>query len=286
MNSLRCRFEEEQRIIREKEETKLRKAQAMREVLEAAERLAKEDRKNRRKQEEHTDEDTDVVTQFSNESKMIANISDKREEESCSQAQKQSASLINHPEEKSSLKDAKKSDNCRENENDKNPREICSWKNYADKSEETMLDLNPRSLQMPVSKDVAIVLSGRLEDPEILSKANLQLVNLVMTPSPRKFAESAANYFSLGFNTVMRNNTSPRNPKRSSKDASSIVVENRLLTPSKYRMPAGRDFGTQTDVESDVQELREKLQDQSVGDQGSMKERKDTTNVNRRNVEK
>ncbi|XP_018050125.1 PREDICTED: histone-lysine N-methyltransferase, H3 lysine-79 specific [Atta colombica] len=279
----KARFEEEQRIIREKEEAKLRKAQAMREVLEAAERLAKEDRKNRRKQKEHTDEDTDVVTQFSNESKMIANISDKREEESCSQAQKQSASLINHPEEKSSLKDAKESDNCRESENDKNPREICSWKNYADKSEETMLDLNQRSLQMPVSKDVAIVLSGRLEDPEILNKANLQLVNLVMTPSPRKFAESAADYFSLGFNTVTRNNT--RNPKRSSRDASSIVVENRLLTPSKYRMPTGRDFGTQTDVEFNVQELREKLQDQSVGDQGSMKERKDTTNVNRRNVE-
>ncbi|KAG5310561.1 CCD66 protein, partial [Acromyrmex insinuator] len=141
------------------------------------------------------------------------------------------------------------------------------------------------SLQMPVSKDVAIVLSGRLEDPEILSRANLQLVNLVMTPSPRKFAESAADYFSLGLNTIMRNNTSPRNPRRSSRDASSTVVENRLLTPSKYRMPAGRDFGTQTDVESDVQELREKLQDQSVGDQGTMKERKDTTNANRRNVE-
>ncbi|XP_011069133.1 PREDICTED: histone-lysine N-methyltransferase, H3 lysine-79 specific isoform X1 [Acromyrmex echinatior] len=271
----KARFEEEQRIIREKEEAKLRKTQAMREVLEAAERLAKEDGKNRRKREEHTDEDTDVVTQFSNESKTIANISDKREEESCSQ--EQSASLINHPEEKSSLK-AQETDNCRESGNDKNPREICPRKNYADKSAKTMLALN-------VSKDVAIVLSGRLEDPEILSRANLQLVNLVMTPSPRKFAESAADYFSLGLNTIMRNNTSPRNPRRSSRDASSTVVENRLLTPSKYRMPAGRDFGTQTDVESDVQELREKLQDQSVGDQGTMKERKDTTNANRRNVE-
>ncbi|KYN43034.1 hypothetical protein ALC56_02514, partial [Trachymyrmex septentrionalis] len=281
----KVRFEEEQRIIREKEEAKMRKAQAMREVLEAAERLAKEDRKNRRKREEHTDEDTDVVTQFSNESNMITNISDKHEEENCSQAQKQSASSINHPEEKSSLKDAKETDNCRESENDKNPREICPRKNYADKSEETMLDLNPRSLQMPVSKDVAIVLSGRLEDPEILSRANLQLVNLVMTPSPRKFVESAADYFSLGLNTIMRNNTSPKNPRRSSRDASSTVVENRLLTPSKYRMPAGRDFGTQTDVESDVQELREKLQDQSIGDQDTMKERKDTTNANRRNVE-
>ncbi|XP_071638244.1 uncharacterized protein [Temnothorax longispinosus] len=281
----RERFEEEQRMIREKEEAKLRKAQAMREVLEAAERLAKEERKNRRKREETTDEDTDVVTRSCNESNAIANVNDKREEQNCSQAQKQSANLTNYPEEKSGPKDAKEADN-RESETDKDPREVCSRMNYADKSEDTTLDLNPRSLQVPVSKDVAIVLSGRLEDPEILSRANLQLVNLVMTPSPRRFSENAADYLSLGLNAIMRNTGSPRNPRRSSRDTSSVVVENRLLTPSKYRTPAGRDFGTQTDVESDVQELREKLQDQSIGDQGTTKDRKDTTNANRRNVDK
>ncbi|XP_071638241.1 uncharacterized protein [Temnothorax longispinosus] len=280
----RERFEEEQRMIREKEEAKLRKAQAMREVLEAAERLAKEERKNRRKREETTDEDTDVVTRSCNESNAIANVNDKREEQNCSQAQKQSANLTNYPEEKSGPKDAKEADN-RESETDKDPREVCSRMNYADKSEDTTLDLNPRSLQVPVSKDVAIVLSGRLEDPEILSRANLQLVNLVMTPSPRRFSENAADYLSLGLNAIMRNTGSPRNPRRSSRDTSSVVVENRLLTPSKYRTPAGRDFGTQTDVESDVQELREKLQDQSIGDQGTTKDRKDTTNANRRNVD-
>lgn len=290
-HSLHCRFEEEQRIIREKEEAKLRKAQAMREVLEAAERLAKEGRKNRRKREEPIDEDTDVVTQSSNESNAIAaaNVNDKREEQSCSQRQsaRQSVSLINYSEEKSSPKETKEADNYRENENDKNPpREVYSRTNYADKSEETTLDLNLRSLQVPVSKDVAIVLSGRLEDPEILSRANLQLVNLVMSSSPRRFAENTADYFPLGLNAIMRNSGSPRNPKRSLRDASSIVVENRLLTPSKYRTPAGRDFGTQTDVESDVQELREKLQDQSIRDQDITKDRKDTTNANRRNVEK
>lgn len=272
-------------MIREKEEAKLRKAQAMREVLEAAERLAKEERKNRRKREEHIDEDTNVVTQSSNESNTIANVNDKSEEQNCLQAQKQSANLINYPEEKSSPKDFKEVDNCRASETDKDPKEgICSRMSYADKSEDTTLDLNPRSLQVPVSKDVAIVLSGRLEDPEILSRANLQLVNLVMTPSPRRFAENT-DYFSLGLNTIMRNNGSPRNPRRSSRGTSSIV-ENRLLTPSKYRTPAGRDFGTQTDVESDVQELREKLQDQSIRDQGITKDRKDTTNTSRRNVEK
>jgi hypothetical protein len=156
--------------------------------------------------------------------------------------------------------------------------------NYTDKAEETKLDL--KSLQVPVSKDVAIVLSGRLENPEILSRANLQLVNLVMTPSPRKFTENTADYLSLGLNTLMRNHGSPRNLRKSSRDAASTIIENRLLTPSKYRTSAGRDFGTQTDVESDIQDLREKLEDQSIREPGIIKDKKDTTNTSRRNVEK
>ncbi|XP_072760223.1 uncharacterized protein [Anoplolepis gracilipes] len=278
------RFEEEQRILREKEAAKLKKAQTMREVLEAAERLAKEERKNRRKRDGHIDENNDVVTQSSNELNATVNV----EEDNCSQAQKQSANSIpDYPVEKSkSPKDAKEADNYRESENDsqKDSQKDCSQPNYADKSEEATLDPTPKPLQVPVSKDVAIVLSGRLEDPEILSRANLQLVNLVMTPSPRRFAENTADYLSLGLNTIMRNNGSARYPRK----ASSALVENRLLTPSKYRALAGRDFGTQTDVESDVQELREKLQNQSIRDQDAegTKDRKDTTNASRRNVEK
>lgn len=45
------RFEEEQRRLKEREAAKLRQAEAMREVLEAAERLAKEQKKFRRKSE-------------------------------------------------------------------------------------------------------------------------------------------------------------------------------------------------------------------------------------------
>lgn len=262
----------------------------MREVLEAAERLAKEERKNRRKRDGHTNEDTDVMTQSSNESNAAIGV-DTCEEENCSQAQKQSTNLTtDYPVEKcKSPKDVKEADNYRESENDKDSPKGYLQPNYADKSEEAMLDPNPMSLQVPVSKDVAIVLSGRLEDPEILSRANLQLVNLVMTPSPRRFAENTAEYFSLGLNTIKRNNGSPRNLRKSSRDSvSSALVENRLLTPSKYRMMAGRDFGTQTDVESDIQELREKLQNQSIRDQDTegTKDRKDTTNASRRNVEK
>ncbi|KAL6438553.1 hypothetical protein ACFW04_004550 [Cataglyphis niger] len=284
----RERFEEEQRILREKEAAKLKKAQAMREVLEAAERLAKEERKNRRKRSGHTNEDTDVMMQSSNESNVAIGV-DIREEENCSQAQKQSTNLTTDysVEKCKSPKDIKEADNYRESENDKDSQKSYSQPNYADKSEEATLDLSPMSLQVPVSKDVAIVLSGRLEDPEILSRANLQLVNLVMTP--RRFAENTADYLSLGLNTIMRNNGSPRNPRKSSRDsASSAFVENRLLTPSKYRTLAGRDFGTQTDVESDIQELREKLQNQSIREQESegTKDKKDTTNASRRNVEK
>lgn len=286
MNSIHCRFEEEQRILREKEAAKLKKAQAMREVLEAAERLAKEERKNRRKRDGHVDED-DVVTQSFNESNAVVKI-DTREEQNCLQMQNLAADYP--PKKSKNPKDVEEADNYRESEIDKDSRKEYSQPNYADKSEEATLDSSPKSLQVPVSKDVAIVLSGRLEDPEILSRANLQLVNLVMTPSPRKLAENTADYLSLGLNTIIRNNGSPRNPRKSSRDSvsSSTFMENRLLTPSKYRTLAGRDFGTQTDVESDVQELREKLQNQSIRDQDieGTKNRKDTTNASRRNVEK
>lgn len=74
-------------MTREKEEAKLRKAQAMREVLQAAEQLAKEEKKNRWKREEHFNRDTDVVTQSSNNSN--TNINDKCEEQNYSQVQKQ-----------------------------------------------------------------------------------------------------------------------------------------------------------------------------------------------------
>lgn len=284
MYVLHCRFEEEQRLLREKEAAKLKKAQAMREVLEAAERLAREEKKIRRKREEHADENADVTTQFSAES----SANGTREEQNCSQS---SNSIVNYtPDRISSPKDVKKVDNQRESENDKDSKEICISPRSAqlNKSEENMLDLNLRSLQVPVSKDVAIVLSGRLEDPDILSRANLQLVNLVMTPSPRRFAENTADYLSLGLNAILRKNGSARNSSRKSlRDAASVVVENRLLTPSKYRTPTGRqDFGTQTDVESDLQELRDKLQDQSIGEQDTTKDRKDTTNASRKNIEK
>ncbi|XP_032664253.1 mitogen-activated protein kinase kinase kinase kinase 4 isoform X3 [Odontomachus brunneus] len=285
------RFEEEQRLIREKETAKLKKAQAMREVLEAAERLAREEKKNRRKREDHTDEDTDVTqTSSSVGLNMIVNADDKREQDH-SQTQTRATNLI--PDYSTNEKPDPK--NTKETERQSHESEKIRDDNREQKMNKSeQIALDPReSLQVPVSKDVAIVLSGRLDDPEILSRANLQLVNLqLVTPSPRRF-DNATRGLSLGLSTIMKNNVatmlSPRNPRRCSprSDSASIVVENRLLTPSKYRTSAGRDFGTQTDVESDLQELRDKLQDSSIREHGgTAKDRKDTTNASRRNVEK
>lgn len=262
------RFEEEQRIIREKEAAKLKKAEAMREMLEAAERLAKEQKKNRWKRAE-VGANRDVIDSSSNNSNATTSECEQNEPQTVQ------SENVTYLTQKSTPKDTKEADNYREIENNK------EWQNYTGKPEEGVLDI--KSLQVPVSKEVAIVLSGRLDDPEILGKANLQLVNLMMTPSPRKF-ENTMNSLSFGLNTIMRSGASPRNMRNCSR-ASSTTVENRLLTPSKYRTPAGRDFGTQTDIESDLQELREKLQETSIGD-GSTKERKDTTNANRKSVEK
>lgn len=286
------RLEEEQRLIREKETAKLKKAQAMREVLEAAERLAREEKKNRRRREDHTDEDTDATqASFSVGSNTTVNAEDKREQDH-SQTQTRAANLISDysaDEKPSNPKEIERQSHASEKIRDDNREQKVNG--HANKSEEIALD--PRgSLQVPVSKDVAIVLSGRLDDPEILSRANVQLVNLVMTPSPCRF-DNAARSLSLGLSAIMKNNAtttlSPRNPRRCSprSDSASIVVENRLLTPSKYRTSAGRDFGTQTDVESDLQELRDKLQDSSIREHSdTAKDRKDTTNASRRNVEK
>lgn len=265
----------------------------MREVLEAAERLAREEKKNRRKREEQMDEDTDATQASSSvDSRSTVNANDKQDR---SQAQARVANSISdylEDEKSGSPKNTKETENhSREGGKNRDDDREPKVNGHGDKPEDIASDPRQGSLQVPVSKDVAIVLSGRLDDPEILSRANLQLVNLVMTPSPYRF-DNAAKGLSLGLGTIMRNSAtttrlSPRNPRRFSdrSDSASLVVENRLLTPSKYRIPAGRDFGTQTDVESeDLQELHDKLQDSSIG--GTVKDRKDTTNVSRRNVEK
>nr|KAF7421953.1 hypothetical protein H0235_009789 [Vespula pensylvanica] len=260
------RFEEEQRKLKEKEEAKLKKAEAMREILQAAENSAKEEKKNRRKRiemEETTLNPTSEGYEFKTKQYPVKNCTDNKSQEH----------LDNCCNESQISKDAKEISE--KNINHEKEKIV-----HLEKSESTTEEIN--SVQVPISKDVAIVLSGRLEDSELLKKANLQLVNLVVTPSPRKSENESG--LSLGLDVLMKNLGSPILAKSSSR-ISPTITENRLLTPSKYRMTSGRDFGTQTDIESDLQDLREKIQESSTKD-GSIKERKDTTNANRRDVEK
>lgn len=179
----------------------------MREVLEAAERLAREEKKSRRRREDHTDEDTDATqTSSSVDSKAIANVSDKREQDRSQPQIRITNSIVGYLEgEKSdSPKDPKETENHSRDDRGKDDSRESRLNGHADKSEEIPLERRD-SLQVPVSKDVAIVLSGRLDDAEILSKANLQLVNLVMSPSPRRF--DAARGLSLGtLSAFVRNN--------------------------------------------------------------------------------
>lgn len=261
------RFEEEQRKLKEKEEAKLKKAEAMREILQAAENSAKEEKKNRRKRieiEETMLNPSSEGYEFKTKQYPVKNCTDNKSQEH----------LENYCNESQISKDTKQISEKKIN------HEKEKIVHLVEKSKDTMEEIN--SLQVPISKDVAIVLSGRLEDSELLKKANLQLVNLVVTPSPRKSENESA--LSLGLDVLMKNLGSPILAKSSTK-ISPTITENRLLTPSKYRMTSGRDFGTQTDIESDLQDLREKIQESSTKD-GSIKERKDTTNANRRDVEK
>lgn len=122
------------------------------------------------------------------------------------------------------------------------------------------------------------VLSGRLDDPEILNRSNLQVVNLVMTTSPREKMDKgpAINAFIAGLvnNPIV---TNLPNFSRTNITSPKYSDENRMLTPRKYRCSTGRDFGTQTDNEKEELILRNKIQSLSMKD-SSPKERKDAAN--------
>ncbi|XP_066599046.1 putative uncharacterized protein DDB_G0271982 isoform X3 [Prorops nasuta] len=248
----RERFEEEQRRLKQKEDAKLRQAETMREVLEVAERLAKEQKKNRlrRREKESLEEPSE---EFQKDCKSSFQSPDVVAEEENQGIHVEKGMKETEPEElgKEKLK-------------------------MPENSEEKIVE---NVVQVPVSKEVAIVLSGRLEDSDLLNKANLQLVNLVVTPSPRR-DETGPNSLTLGLNALMKGfeGSVCKTPAR----LSPRIVENRLLTPSKYRIK-GRDFGTQTDVESDLQESREKSNENK---ENSTKDRKEAANNNRRDIEK
>ncbi|XP_029032751.1 myb-like protein X [Osmia bicornis bicornis] len=262
------RFEEEQRKLKEREAVKLKQAEAMHEVLKAAERLAKEQKKVRRKCEESDEETTissrECESKISNETQVKQNLPSARTQQS----------IISNGD----VKDTNERVTLLNDKENNSNKDVSS---SSEKEEQENNDL--KAVQVPISKDVAIVLSGRLEDSEILNKANLQLVNLVLTPTPRAI-ENNSNNLSVGLNTLIHNLGSS-NFSPSSSRIPSTIVENRLLTPSKYRSMNGRDFATQTDIENDRQDYREKFQDSTIKD-SSMKDRKDATNASKRDIEK
>lgn len=276
------RFEEEQRKLKEREAAKLRQAETMREVLEAAERLAKEQKKVRRKCEKGIEENH-IVSSIDSESN---NSNESQFDQNCPSTRSQRNIAFDNEDDKDKhkLETLHKEKKNNDINNDNNKSYGCSSENNNVSSEQEQNTNNIKSVQVPVSKDVAIVLSGRLEDSELLNKGNLQLVNLVLTPTPRKLENHSANNLSVGLNTFIQNMGSSNFIPNSSR-ISSTIVENRLLTPSKYRATNGRDFGTQTDLESDLQDFSEKVQGLTIKDT-SMKDRKDATNASKRDIEK
>lgn len=112
-------------------------------------------------------------------------------------------------------------------------------------------------MRLPISQEVTILLSGRLEDTELLSKSPLKLVNLVVqSPSPRSrgLQDSISRTESAGISlsALLTGLGSPVVLQATSAGQVPRCPEGRLLTPSKYRAPSGRDCGTQTDCEGEL----------------------------------
>ena len=239
----------------------------MKEVLEAAERLAKEEKKLRRKQDinenNNSTADSNIYESDSKERLPDQNLPDHQ--------QTNNNQSINVQIEK----ETKQMNNERESD-------FLNVKGKSTERESFGVPKEPNSIRVPVSKDVAIVLSGRLEDSELLNKANLQVVNLVMTPSPRK---TEVNSFMTELTALVNSWNGPCYATSSKTTVSPRIVENRLLTPSKYRIPILREFGTQTDNEKDIRNLQDSIQEMGIS-KNFLKERKDAANNNRRDVEK
>ncbi|XP_016840108.1 MAP7 domain-containing protein 2 isoform X3 [Nasonia vitripennis] len=243
------RFEEEQRRQREKEAAKLKKSKAMQEVLEAAERQAKEEKRQRRRRDDDAGNEANRPRDDKNGAENAGN--------SAQPIDKEAKQALNRRESSATMDTHTTSRNHGSSE----------------------------PVRLPISQEVAIVLSGRLEDPELLAKSPLKLVNLVV--SPRNGSSASRNIESgggislsallsgLGSPVILQTTTRP----------SPRFAENRLLTPSKYRVASGRECGTQTDCEGDQlsSDLAEKAHEMRTKD---AKERKEAANNSRRDVEK
>lgn len=230
----------------------MKKEEAMREILETAERLAREEKRQRRQRNDLSDMND------------VKEVNDHRE---CKLATTTTNNVhIDKVQENQFTTDRPQNNNpqftteqLRENiknhiNNDDNMEKE---KYYLEKNEHDLMKKN--LLRLPVSKEVAIVLTGRIEDSELL---NL-VVNADENSSRKKDnSNSSVNAFVRSIQPLAKNSScSPRDKS----------IEYRLLTPSKYRTLTGRDCATQTDGENEPNDV-------------TLKDRKD--NLNRKNIEK
>ncbi|XP_048514861.1 zinc finger CCCH domain-containing protein 13 [Athalia rosae] len=263
------RFEEEQRRHKEKEDAKHKKLEAMRQVLEAAERLAKEEKQSRRRR-------NDVKSLENDEQRGVD------AEKSPSLAQQKTCRISTSDLNLDEIPVGKSTSPENSERYIKGGNAGCSAQSDNEFDHETAMPTNNPDTthnniaQIPLSTEIAIVLSGRVYDPEILNASNLQ-VNLIVAPSPTK-SQSLSNSVSTG-ETVLPILTSRAVATDVSQDRNLDTKVSRLLTPSKYRSTLGREFGTQTDVE----DLRDNVFSYK---ESSTKERKESLNANRRDIEK
>ncbi|XP_043281717.1 myb-like protein X isoform X2 [Venturia canescens] len=273
------RLQEEQRRLREKECAKIKKAAAMREVMEIAERRAREEKRQRRQKDESRESPKKACPESNCwESPKAARAPEDPCDLSREDFRKEKASKVVRSDDEN---DEGAKGAMVENGSPRRSEESASedlGKSVNVEASSTNVDCDENTLRLPVGKEVAIVLSGRLDDAEFFNRANLQLVNLVVT-SPRKNEQTSSSALNEGLNALIKSLANPVVLRKSPRSGlSPRISENRILTPSKYRnfINHGRDFGTQTDGESEPPDNKD----------ASVKDRKDVVNNNRRDVEK
>ncbi|KAJ8678637.1 hypothetical protein QAD02_014424, partial [Eretmocerus hayati] len=252
------RVEEEHQKQRDKEALKLKKSKLMQESIENAERQAKEDKRLRRYKAENFDE------------------------QSYDSSPKKSSYL----EQSSELPEQQDMRHNFDRIIDRDSKQKLNWRQNASVRD---THYNSSPIRLPVSQEVAIVLSGRIEDPDLLDKsAPLKLVNLVVSPanggrgSGREGDWTGRNggvtlsalLGGLGGPVLLQ--SASETTVGSPATVGQRFGQKRLLTPSKYRVPSSSECATQTDCEAELSdEFVERLQETRIRDP---KERKETAN--------
>ncbi|KAF7992063.1 hypothetical protein HCN44_001388 [Aphidius gifuensis] len=229
----RERLEQEEKKMKEKEEAKIKKEEAMRKIIENAEKLAKEEKRHRRQVNDSTEHIKEVNDHLP--SKVTTTIDVHKVQENQSTTIDYTPNNNNNNNNSQEKNDEKIKENINININN----EEKNINNNKDLNFEILDNLKMKNLlRLPVNNEVAIVLTGRLDDSDLL--------NLVVNT---KSDLSKNNYYS---NSII--NEFIKNPLTdSSCSPKDKTIEYRLLTPSKYRsLMTARECATQTDGENET----------------------------------